>query len=475
MNTADLINLLPFIILAATSVVIVLVIAFLRSHRLTAFLTLAGIGLAIGSLVESGPLPAQTVTPLAVVDPYAFFFLGLILAASFAVACLSYPYLEMREGKPEEFYVLLLIAALGAAILTVSAHFATFFLGIETLTVSLYAMIAYLRKSGRSLEAGVKYLILAAVSSAFILFGMALVYGEAGSMEFAKIAAMSVRPEGRSLLLTTGFALIVVGVGFKLAVVPFHMWTPDVYEGAPAPVTAFVATVSKGAVFAVVLRYFGGIGIPDGSVLFAVFAVVAAASMFTGNLLALLQQNVKRILAYSSISHLGYLLVAFLAGGPMGAAAAAFYLAAYFVTTLGAFGVVGVLSPKDRDADGPDDYLGLAWRRPWIAAVLTAMLISLAGIPLTAGFVGKFYLVAAGIGSSLWLLVAVLIVNSAVGLYYYLRIVTALFSRPGHVIPAAPATTLLGGGALAILMALLFWLGVYPGPVIDIIKKTVQY
>ncbi len=407
------------------------------------------------------------------IDHYALFYIGLIVAASFTVAVLSYSYLEIQQGHREEFYILLIIATLGCSVLTAADHFASFFLGIELLSVSLYALAAYLRHSDRGIEAGIKYLILAAVSSAFILFGMALVYAETGSMAFGRIAAFAAGAHG--LIFLSGIVMILVGLGFKLAVVPFHLWTPDVYEGAPAPVTAFIATVSKGAVFALVLRYFTLIDIHAHSPLFAIFMIIAVASMFTGNLLALFQTNVKRILAYSSISHLGYLLVTMLASGPLGAAAAAFYLTAYFITTLGAFGVVTVLSEQDRDADRMDDYQGLAWRRPWLAGVFTIMLFSLAGIPLTAGFVGKFYIIAAGAGSALWLAVFIMIINSVIGLFYYLRIIVAMFSASEKE-GAIPVRRLRSGNAvLAALSLLLIWLGVYPGPMIDIIRNAMHF
>jgi NADH-quinone oxidoreductase subunit N len=303
---------------------------------------------------------------------------------------------------------------------------------------------------------------------------MALVYAEIGSMEFIKIASHAASAGVYSLILLAGVVLIIVGVGFKLAVVPFHLWTPDVYEGAPAPVTAFIATASKGAVFALVLRFFSSVDIHAHNSLVVIFTTVAIASMFTGNLLALLQTNVKRILAYSSISHLGYLLVTLLAGGATAVTAAAFYLAAYFITTLGAFGVVTVLSKRDRDADRMEDYQGLATRQPWLAGILTAMLFSLAGIPLTAGFVGKFYVVAAGVDSSLWLLVVALVVNSVIGLFYYLRIIIAMYASPVQQAEPEQIPSVLGHTVLACLTVLLVWLGVYPGTIIDLIKKTIQ-
>jgi NADH-quinone oxidoreductase subunit N len=466
--------ILPLVTIAATSVIVMFLIAFYRNHGLTAILTLAGLILSVSLIPFISTMAPRSVTPLLIIDHYALYYIGLILLASVAVAALSYSYLKIRGGHREEFYLLLLFATLGTAVLAASTHFASLFLGIEILSVSLYALAAYLRHSDRSVEAGVKYLILAAVSSAFILFGMALVYAETGSMEFVQIASRAAASGVHGLPFTAGLGMITIGLGFKLAVVPFHMWTPDVYEGAPAPVTAFIATASKGAVFALVLRYFSRVDLHAHRSLFVIFTVMAITSMFAGNLLALLQQNVKRILAYSSISHLGYLIVTLLASGPMAASAAAFYLTAYFVTTLGAFGVVTVLSYKDRDADSMDDYTGLAWRRPWLAGTFTAMLLSLAGIPLTAGFIGKFYVVAAGVGSALWLIVIALVINSAIGLFYYLRIILALYSHPEEKIVAEPALPLSGSAVLAGLMIILIWLGVYPVPVIQIIQKTIQ-
>ena len=474
MNDSDLAALLPLIVIATTVIVVMLVIAFFRDHKLTAVLTLAGLAFAEVSLTVVFPMMPRRITPLLILDHYGLFYTGLIIIASFAVAALSYSYLEIHEGHREEFYLLLLLATLGCAVLAGSMHFASLFLGVEILSISLYALVAYLRHSDRSIEAGVKYLILAAVSSAFILFGMALVYAEIGSMEFTQIASHAASTGDFGLSFTAGLAMIIVGLGFKLAVVPFHLWTPDVYEGAPAPVTAFVSTVSKGAVFAVVLRYFSMVGVPNSGPIFAIFTIIAIASMFTGNLLALFQNNVKRVLAYSSISHLGYLLVTLLASGAMAATAAAFYLSAYFITTLGAFGVVTVLSEQDRDADSMDDYRGLAWRRPWLAGVFTAMLLSLAGIPLTAGFIGKFYVVAAGVGSGLWLLVIILTVNSALGLYYYLRIIVPLYTRRDEEMTATPRLSLSGSAVLAGLTVLLVWLGVYPVPLIQMIQKLMQ-
>ena len=476
MNIGDLTALSPFIMLSIMAIMVMLAISLRRSHLLTVVLTLSGLALTLASIRGALCLAPREVTLLIMVDYYALFFMGLIVIGTFAVAALSFSYFEGRTGEREEFYLLLLLATLGAMVLTAATHFASLFLGIELLSVSLYALTAYHRHSLRSTEAGVKYLILAAASSAVLLFGMALVYAEAGSMSFAHIATRIGASGTYGLPLTAGLAMVLAGLGFKLAIVPFHLWTPDVYEGAPAPVTAFVATISKGAVFAVLLRIFTTINIHERPALLLIMSAIAVASMFVGNLLALQQNNVKRILAYSSISHLGYLLVTLLASGPMAIGAAAFYLVAYFITTIGAFGVVSVVSGKDRDADLMEDYQGLAWRRPWLATVFSAMLFSLAGIPLTAGFVGKFYVVGAGAESSLWPLVVVLVINSAIGLFYYLRIIAALFERTEEqTAQTTVPSTRLENAVIASLMVLLIWLGVYPGPMIEIINKVMHF
>jgi NADH-quinone oxidoreductase subunit N len=475
MTVTDLLALLPLILVSATSIVVMLAAAVHRNHALALGVTLAGLAAAFCSLFFIHP---RQVTALLVMDPYALFFFGLILAASFAVALLAYGYFEQREGNREEFYILLLVATLGAMVLAASTHFTSLFLGLEILSVALYALIAYLRERALPVEAAIKYLVLAAVSAAFLLFGIALIYAGLGTMDFARIAQLLATETDLNLnLLLPGVALIITGIGFKLALVPFHMWTPDIYEGAPAPVTAFVATVSKGAMFALLLRYFNQSGINHGfTPVFLVFSIVAVASMFAGNLLALLQNNVKRILAYSSIAHMGYLLVAFQVGGSMGASAVLFYLVAYFVMTLGAFGVVTVLSERDRDADLLEDYRGLFWRRPALALVFTGMLLSLAGIPLTAGFLGKFFIVAAGASVGAWTLILVLAITSAIGLFYYLRVVVVLYAQPAagdrahEPIPRrAPAATL----ALAALTLILVCVGVYPAPLLVAIRTAI--
>jgi NADH-quinone oxidoreductase subunit N len=476
MTIDDLVALSPLLAIAAASVALMLVIAFHRDARAALVCALAGIALSFAMLPVAASKAPRQITTLLILDQYALFYLGLLFIAGFAVALLAHGYLGRLGGQLEEFYLVLLLATAGGAALVMSAHFVSFFLGLEILSVSLYVLIAYPRRSARGVEAGIKYLILAAASAAFLLFGMALIYAELGTMEFAQMASGTAGGDVRQELLLIGQAMIFVGVGFKLAVAPFHVWASDVYEGAPAPVTAFIATVSKGAVFALLVRYFANLGDEVVQPFFPALAAIAVASMFVGNLLALAQTNVKRILAYSSIAHMGYLLVAFLAGGSLGATAVAFYLVAYFVTNLIAFGVVTILSGR-READEIEDYRGLFWRRPWLATTFLAALLSLGGIPLTAGFMGKFYVLMAGVESALWLLAIILVVNTMISFYYYLRVAFMMFRDAPEGEAAAirplPSLSFMGAATLALLMLLMVWIGVYPGPLVQTIRSMV--
>jgi len=471
MNPADLLALLPFLLVAGTSVLVMLEIAAWRSHWLSLGITLVGLAAACGSLWLVGPLPPRKVMSLLILDQYALFYIGLILGATFAIAILCHGYLERHAETREELYVLLLVATLGSMVLVASSHFVSFFLGLEILSVALYALSAYLHTRRRPIEAGVKYLILAGSSSAFLLFGMALIYAQLGTMDLSRLEGLLVGAQNSPLVLA-GLTFIITGIGFKLGVVPFHLWTPDVYEGAPAPVTAFIATISKGAIFALLLRYFYTVGAQHFRAVFMLFAIIAIASMLIGNLMALLQNNVKRILAYSSIAHMGYLLVAFEASGGMASEAVAFYLVAYFITTVGAFGVVTILSDEERDADTLEDYAGLFWRRPVLASIFTLIVLSLAGIPVTAGFLAKFYVVTAGASAGIWALILILVISSVIGLFYYLRIVATLFARRPEKAPHAEPHSIAGSYVLLALTILLIWFGVYPAPLLKVIRTV---
>jgi NADH-quinone oxidoreductase subunit N len=477
MNGTDLIAILPLLVVSGTVTIVMLGIAFYRNHRLTALLSLLGLTLSLVAIGPASYAAPRQVTPLFVIDGYALFYMGLMFAASIAVLLLSYGYLAARHERPEEFYLLLLVATLGAVALVASDHFASFFLGLETLSISLLGLIAYPHNHENPIEASVKYLILAGISSALLLFGMALVYAQLGTLEFARIAALLNTTGGNSLDLywLTGLALIFTGIGFKLSLVPFHMWAPDVYQGAPAPVAAFVAVVSKGAMFALLLRYFLTANAYGFGPVPMMIQIVAIASILVGNLLALLQNNIKRILAYSSIAHLGYLLVAFLAAGALQVEAVTYYLVAYVVMTLGAFGIITVVSASSTtgELEELDEYRGLIWQRPWLGGTFAMMLLSLAGIPLTMGFIGKFYAIAAGVSAAVWPAVIALIVGSIIGLFYYLRVIVAICTPvPDGATAYAGAVPQAGSATLAVLTLMVIWLGIYPTPLIHLIQAT---
>ena len=478
MSKQDLLSIVPLFILTSASILILFSIAIKRNHKviyaITALLLLADF---IYLVVADAPVK-WVVEPLFILDGFGKFNMGLILITALALTMLSYAYFEQREERKEEYYILLILATLGACTLTISKHFVSLFLGLEILSVSLYSMIAYLRKRERSDEGGIKYLIIAAFSSAFMLFGMALIYYSTGSMDFETIGQNLASLSELPLIMVAGFGFVIVGIGFKLGIVPFHMWTADVYEGAPVPVTSFIATVSKGGVVALLVRFYSEVNGQQYDSLVVIFTVLVIASMFAGNILALQQQNIKRLLAYSSISHMGYLLVAFLAGGALGTEAVSFYLVSYFITTVGAFGIMTNLSDKERDAELLDDYRGLFWRRPFTATAFSAMLLSLAGIPLTAGFVGKFYILAAGVQSSTWLLVIMLIINSAIGLFYYIRIIAVMCEKEVRGEQSSPALKpsvyLISGFSVAALTVALLGLGTFPEKLMALIRALLQ-
>jgi len=477
MNALQFQALLPFIVLGAASIVVILLIAFGRSHtfiQVTGFLMMCLVVLAMWYVKDSLP---RDIPPLLVVDGLGALFTGLIVFSILVVGLLSFIYFEEREENPKEYYILLFLATMGAAVMTISRHFVSLFIGLEMLSVSLYALIAYLRTRNNAVEAGTKYLVLAALSSAFLLFGMALIYMETGSMEFTGIAHGMSSAES-PVLFVLGIGFLVVAIGFKLALAPFHLWAADVYQGAPAPVTVFIATVSKVGVFAALLRFAQAVHLKDYPTAISIFSTIAMASMLVGNLLALRQQNLKRLLAYSSIAHFGYLLVAFLPGDAAGTEAGFFYLVVYSISLLSAFGIITLLSTRQEDAGDLDLYKGLFWKQPLMGAVLTIAMLSLAGIPLTGGFLGKFFVIGAGIKGQLWPPVIMLVVTSVIGLYYYLRVISVLFERVSPqdkgARPLHPFFYYATYSVLILLMCLSFWLGLFPRLAISGIEELLK-
>lgn len=467
--------LLPYLVLSGGIVLLLMLVAWLRSEAVAfggALLVLLASLLALPSALAAG---VQNVDGFLQVDGYAIFFFALFALAAMVAAILAYRYLPSRAAHCQEFYILLVIATLGAVVTAGATNFAAFLLGIEVLSVSLYAMIAYPEDAKPPLEAAAKYLVLSGAASSTLLFGMALIYLVSGTLAFA-FDGSALTP-GDQTILVLGQTLLLGGVFFKLSLVPFHMWTPDVYQGAPAPVTGFVATVSKGAVFAVLLRYALDSNLLATEAVQSVVVVLAVLSMIGGNLLALLQTNLKRLLAYSSIAHVGYLLVALmLAGAPggdvaLGVETSLVYLTGYFLMTLAAFGVITVLSGTEEEAEELHACHGLLWRRPMLAAVLAAAALALAGIPLTVGFIAKFYVVAAGVEGAAWTLIWALIIGSAIGVYYYLRIVFAMTKRSEEGVAAAQGTPWEGVVAVVAMGLAIVALGLYPSPLVEVVRS----
>jgi NADH-quinone oxidoreductase subunit N len=410
---------------------------------------------------------------MVVLDNYALFFLVVIGYATGLVLLLSMDYVRRRGAEAGEFYVLVVLAAVGMALMAGAGNLMMVFLGLETMSLSLYVLTGFFQQRIESGEAAMKYFLLGAFASGFFLFGIALVFGATGTTDLERIAAAVATGGAGDPLLVVGFGLLLVGFGFKISSVPFHMWAADVYEGAPTSVTALIATGSKAAAFAAFLRVLlppSEAGVFEWTGLVAALSVL---SMTLGNVVAIAQRNVKRMLAYSSIAHVGYMLVGVAAGGAAGNGGVLFYLLAYTFTTAGAFGVILLLERSGREADMVDDMAGLAVRHPVVAAAMVVFLLSLIGIPPTAGFVGKFYLFGAAVREGHVWLAVVGVLNSAVAAYYYLRLVVFMYMRE----PAAPATVAMPslGGALALLVALwgVVQLGVWPAPFLDLAQAAV--
>ncbi|MGE5448429.1 MAG: NADH-quinone oxidoreductase subunit N [Bacteroidales bacterium] len=467
MTNIDFLGLTPLMIVTMAPIIIMLTVAVRRAVMVIYGFSLLAFVIALLSIYFVVPIAPYPISTLLIIDRMTVILWAVILLASIVVTILSRDYILNQESEKEEYFIILFIATLGSMLLVSAMNFVTLFLGLETLSISLYVLIAYRRISEQCIEAGVKYLVLASVSSAFLLFGMGLIYVDMGSLEFSQIARIVSVSGHTDALLYLGFGMMVVGLGFKLALVPFHMWTPDIYQGAPSPVATYIATVSKAAVMTVFLRFFYAIDGFDNYTFVQVITVIAILSMFTGNLLAIRQQNIKRILAYSSISNMGYLLVTLLMGGESGMQAAIFYIISYLITTLGAFGVIALFYTQQHEAEMLADYKGLFWKRPWMALVFTLAMLSLAGIPLTAGFMAKFYIVFEGIKASLWLLIICLIVNSVIGLYYYLRVVSAMFQEADDRM--LPSVSFIERWMLGLIAVGILWVGIFPQWVIQFI------
>jgi NADH-quinone oxidoreductase subunit N len=401
------------------------------------------------------------------VDQYALLFKAFFLAVGAVSVLMSVEYVGQRIKHSGEFYGMLVFSVLGAVVMASAGELLTAYIGIELLTFSLYVMVALHRGDTRSAEASTKYILLGALSSAVLLYGISILYGTLGSTVFTSMEPSLAFGLGTATILV-GFAMLLAGFGFKLAAVPFHLWAPDVYEGAPTPVTALLSVLSKAAAFALILRFFAEAlpsSIDDWQL---TIAVIAAATMTIGNLTAIAQHNVKRLLAYSSVGQVGFLMVGLVALTEAASSALVLHLIGYAFTNLAVFMVLIALENRTGKEEIVD-FAGLGNRAPFSAMVMTASLFSLAGLPIFAGFITKFYLFTSAAGEGLLWLVGIAIANSVISLYYYLRIVRQMYvEEPSETSPLrVPVLTTL---VLIALLAGTVFIGVYPGPIVDIIE-----
>ena len=468
----------PWLTLTIAAIVILLVDAFSPKGRKGIFPALALVALAVAAW-QTHCLWGKSGTDfsrMVYLDNFAFFFYMIILLGASLTVLLSPHYLEEFGKNLGEYYALLLFATTGMLLMAASAHFIMIFLGLEIMSIAVYVLAGLFREDPRSNEAALKYLVLGAFASGFLLFGMAMLYGASGGTLYlnelaAKLTSYVTLTRPLTLL---ALALIIVGFGFKVASVPFHMWTPDVYEGAPTNVTAFMAVGVKAAAFAafarVMFEVFPAFTVQWNMVLW----VLAVATMTLGNVVAIAQTNIKRMLAYSSIAHAGYLMVALVAANQLGAVSLLYYLLAYTLMNIGAFGVVILVGRKKDSYLNIYDYAGLGFQYPGLAAIMALFMFALAGVPPTAGFVGKFYIFSAAVKSGYIWLAILGVMNSLVSVYYYLRITVLMYMRPAEAdlgpIPFTKGVTfavvLTAVGVLAI--------GIFPGFLYNLAVNSVK-
>ncbi|HEY6808494.1 MAG TPA: NADH-quinone oxidoreductase subunit N [Gemmatimonadales bacterium] len=479
--TGDLLRALsPELVLAIWAMLLLLVVAW--RHRTVSDLRLAGALTVIGLGVTAAFVwllwwhRARTsgITPMIAVDDFRFVADWIFLGAAALTVCFSAGYLEREKLLAPEYYPLLLFATIGMMLMAGGEDLMVIFLGLELMSVSVYVLAGMNRRSPRSAEAALKYFLLGAFASAFLLYGIALIYGATGT---TNLSLIGVQVSGLGVqhhpLLLAGIALLLVGFGFKVAAVPFHMWAPDVYDGAPTPVTGFMATAVKAGAFAALFRVVGE-ALPDAGAWHQIIWGLAAATMIVGNLTALAQRSIKRMLAYSSVAHAGYLLVAVSAGSESGAAAGLLYLVAYALTTIAAFALLGAKGTGGESDVRIDDVAGLGASRPWLAFALTVCLLSLLGFPGTAGFIGKWYILVAATGAHQTPLAVLLVLTSVVSAGYYLPVIMAMYMKPA---PFAEAHGTMrfdraGRAALAVAVAAILAVGVWPNRLLDLAQTS---
>ena len=464
-QSSDYARILPEIVLSIFGMIVMMLEPLLderRSQKLLAGIAFVGALAALGSIGFMAQNPGPAFWNMVQVDGFSIFFHVLIIAIAAVVILSSYEYMGVQRIRAGEYYALILFGAVGMALMSSAVELVLIFIALEISSISSYVLAGFRRHEASSTEASLKYFLLGSFATAFFLYGVALMFGATGHTNINEIS-LAVRAGRIPLLAALAVAFMFVGLGFKVAAAPFHIWTPDVYEGAPAPVVGFMSTAPKAAAFAVLLRIVFVINV---HAIFWVIWVAAALSMTLGNLGALVQDNVKRLLAYSSIAHAGYLLVAFAAAPELGTSAAMFYACSYAAMNLGAFAVVSHFANAGERYVTLEDYEGLGRSSPMLAATLTIFLLSLIGIPMTGGFFAKFYVFSAAVKSNLIWLTIIGVLNSGVGAYYYLRIVVRMYMRESRrEIPVAPVT-FSPRLAIAVCLIATIYLGIFPGSVL---------
>ena len=460
--TVDYIRVLPELVVTIFGIVVMLVDPLLPDHdskKSLGIIALVGTLASLIATVYQTGFYGDAFFDMVRVDTFSIFFHIVVLLVVLVVILSSFDYLEVQQIKAGEYYGLLLFAAVGMMLMSSGIELVLIFIAIEISSISSYVLAGFRRRAAESAESSLKYFLLGSFATAFFLYGVALVFGATGSTNVYKIA--EVLSSQHSVVVYLAVALMFVGLGFKVASAPFHIWTPDVYEGAPAPVVGFLSTGPKAAAFAVLLRVLFATGAPGW---FWMVWVSAVLSMTIGNIGALVQNNVKRLLAYSSIAHAGYLLIAFAAAQTTGISAAIFYAASYAAMNVGAFAIVAHLSGRGERYVTLDDYTGLGRRSPLIAGLLTVFLISLIGIPITGGFFAKFYVFSAALRANLIGLTIIGVINSAIAAYYYLRIIVYMYMLDQSGQPEAPVPGMSAslGTAVAISLLATLYLGVLP-------------
>jgi len=468
----DFYLLAPEIILTVLGFgVLTLGLIFPRMYRETLIaIVLIGLAAAFFFATHHWNNPAATAFyGMISVDKFTAGFQCLFIIAAALTLMLSLNALEEKYLLYSEYFALIIFATVGMMLMASSAHLLTLFLGLETLSVSLYILAGFRREDAKALESSFKYFLLGAFASGFLLYGIALIYGSVGSASLAALAARLTQNAGvmEQPLFMTGLALMIIGFGFKIALAPFHTWAPDVYQGAPTPIAAFMATGSKAAGFAALMRLLLAADLMTAALWQQIFWVMAVATMTIGNIIALRQDNIKRLLAYSSIAHAGYILVGAIANNETGYAGVLFYLLSYTFMNVGAFGVVAYLAKAGQEYVNISEYRGLAYRRPFAALAMAIFMFALSGVPPTAGFLSKFYVFSGAVQAGYIWLVIFGVINSMISLYYYLGVIVVMFMQEpeGEKTPITPLPAV--GIALAIAIFGTLNLGLFPGQWMD--------